>query len=82
MRARVPAAGRSGVATFVVPLPLRDRPFGFRQFDLVLRTRLAADVVTVKCPFPFMIRSLSSFQAQPIAWKAGLANLPVHVSSA
>jgi hypothetical protein len=29
--------------------------------------RLAAGVVTVKCPFPFMIRFLSSFQAQAIA---------------
>jgi hypothetical protein len=28
-------------------------------------------VVTVKCPFPFMIRFLSSFQAQAIAGKAG-----------
>ena len=65
MRARVPAAGRSGQTTadFVAPLPFRERAFGFRPFDLVLRTRLAADVLTVKCPFPFIIRSLSSFQA-------------------
>ena len=68
MRARVPAAGRprEAVADFVAPLPFRGRVFGFRPFDLVLRTRLAADVLTVKCPFPFMIRFLSSFQAQVI----------------
>ncbi len=82
MRARVPAAGRSGEATFVAPLPLRERPFGFRPFDLVLRTRLAAGVLTVKCPFPFMMRSLSSFQAQATARKAGLASLLMQVSSA
>src|SRR5678816_904427 len=66
VRARVPAAGRSRETTFVAPLPLRERAFGLRPFDLVLRTRLAAGVVTVKCPFPFMIRFLSSFQAQAI----------------
>ena len=77
MRARVPAAGRSRETTadFVAPLPLRERVFGFRPFNLVLRTRLAAGVVTVKCPFPFMIRFLSSFQAQAIAGKAGFAGL-------
>ena len=77
MRARVPAAGRSRetVVDFVEPLPLRERAFGFRPFDLVLRTRLAAVVLTVKCPFPFMIRFLSSFQAQAIAGKAGFASL-------
>ena len=75
MRARVPAAGSSRVTTFVAPLPLPERVFGLRPFDLVLRTRLAAGVVTVKCPFPFMIRFLSSFQAQAIAGKAGFAGL-------
>ena len=30
-----------------------------------MRTRLAAVVVTVNCPFPFMIWFLSSFQAYP-----------------
>ena len=75
MRARVPAAGRSWETTFVAPLPLRARAFGLRPFDLVLRTRLAAVVLTVKCPFPFMIRFLSSFQAQAIAGKAGFASL-------
>jgi len=67
VRARVPAAGSSRVTTFVAPLPLPERVFGLRPFDLVLRMRLAAGVVTVKCPFPFMIRFLSSFQAQAIA---------------
>lgn len=67
MRARVPAAGSSRVTTFVAPLPFPERVFGLRPFDLVLRMRLAAGVVTVKCPFPFMIRFLSSFQAQAIA---------------
>ncbi len=81
MRARVPAAGRSGEPTFVVPLPLRERPLGFRQFDLVQRTRLAAGALTVKCPFPFMIRSLSSFQAQALARRAGFANLGAQVYS-
>ena len=75
MRARVPAAGRSRETTFVAPLPLRERAFGLRPSDLVLRTRLAAGVLTVKCPFPFMIRFLSSFQAQAIAGKAGFAGL-------
>ena len=79
MRARVPAAGRSWETTadFVAPLLFRERVFGFRPFDLVLRTRLAADVLTLKCPFPFMIRFLSSFQAQSIAGKASLASLAV-----
>jgi hypothetical protein len=65
VRARVPGAGRS--EDFVAPLllPLRQRAFGFRPFDLALRTRLAAGVLTVKCPFPFMVRCLSSFQASP-----------------
>jgi hypothetical protein len=77
VRARVPAAGRSRETTadFVAPLPFRERVFGFRPFDPVLRTRLAAGVLTVKCPFPFMIRFLSSFQAQAIAGKAGFASL-------
>ena len=73
MRARVPAAGRPGHTAFVAPLPLRERDFGFRPFDLVLRTRLAADGLTVKCPFPFIMCFLSSFQAQAIARKAGFA---------
>jgi hypothetical protein len=71
----VPAAGRSWETTFAAPLPFRERVFGFRPFDLVLRTRLAAGVLTVKCPFPFMTRYLSSFQAQAMAEKAGLASL-------
>ena len=75
MRARVPAAGRSRETTFVVPLPFRERVFGFRPFDLVLRTRLAAEVLTVKCPFPFMICFLSSFQAQRMPGKVAFANL-------
>jgi len=75
VRARVPAAGRSREITFVAPLPLRERAFGLRPSDLVLRTRLAAGVVTVKCPFPFMIRFLSSFQARASAVKAGFAGL-------
>jgi len=75
VRARVPAAGRSWEATFVAPLPLRERDFGFRPFDLVLRTRLAADVLTVKCPFPFMIRFLSSFQARANVRKVGFGSL-------
>jgi hypothetical protein len=77
VRARVPAAGRSceTAADFAAPLPLRERVFAFRPFDLVLRTRLAAEVLTVKCPFPFMSRFLSSFQAQVIAGKADSANL-------
>ena len=77
MRARVPAAGRSREITtgFVEPLPFRERVFGFRPFDLVLRTRLAVCVLTVKCPFPFMIRFLSSFQAPGGRWEAGFANL-------
>ena len=69
MRARVPAAGRPREVTFAAPLPLRERAFGFRPFDLVLRTRLAEEVLTVKCPFPFMIWFLSSFQAQAVAGK-------------
>ena len=75
VRARVPAAGSSRETTFVAPLPLPERVFGLRPFDLVLRTRLAAGVVTVKCPFPFMIRFLSSFQAQGHCRKAGFASL-------
>ena len=71
MRARVPAAGRSRETTFVVPLPFRERVFGFRPFDLVLRTRLAAEVLTV----PFMICFLSSFQAQRMPGKVAFANL-------
>jgi hypothetical protein len=63
VRARVPGAGRSWETTFVAPLPFRGRVFGFRPFNLLLRTRLAAGVLTVKWPFPFMIRFLSSFQA-------------------
>ena len=76
VRARVPAAGRSRetIADFVAPLPFRERVFGFRPFDLVLRTRLAAGELTVKCPFPFMISSLSSFQAQGMAGRVGFAN--------
>ena len=72
MRARVPAAGssRETTAVFIAPLPFRERDFGFRPFDLVLRTRLAAAVVTVKCPFPFMIRYLSSFQAEAVVRKS------------
>ena len=77
MRARVPAAGRSREATadLVAPLPFRERVFGFRPFNLVLRTRLAAGELTVKCPFPFMIRYLSSFQAQRMVGRVGFANL-------
>jgi hypothetical protein len=77
VRARVPAAGRSRETTadFIAPLPFRERVFGFRPFDLVLRTRLAEGVLTLKCPFPFMIRLLSSFQAQAIAGKACFASL-------
>jgi hypothetical protein len=75
VRARVPAAGSSRVTTFVAPLPLPERVFGLRPFDLVLRMRLAAGVVTVKCPFPFMIRFLSSFQAQAMGGKADFAGL-------
>ena len=78
VRARVPAAGRSREteACRVEPLllPLRERAFGFRPFDLALWTRLATGVLTVKCPFPFMIRFLSSFQAETVAWKAGFAS--------
>lgn len=61
MRARVPAAGRSGEADFVEPL--RERPLGLCALALVLRIRLAAVSLTVKCPLLFMIRFLSSFQA-------------------
>jgi hypothetical protein len=71
----VPAAGRSWETAFVAPLPLRERIFGFRPFNLLLRTRLAADVLTVKCPFPFMICFLSSFQAQANAREADFASL-------
>jgi hypothetical protein len=76
VRARVPAAGRSRetIADFVAPLPFRERAFGFRPFDLVLRTRLAAGELTVKCPFPFMICFLSSFQAQGMAGRVCFAN--------
>ena len=63
MRARVPAAGRSGDAEAGLVEPLRERPLGLRAFALVLRTRLAAVSLTVKCPLLFMIRFLSSFQA-------------------
>ena len=63
MRARVPAAGRSGEAEAGLVEPLRERPLGLRPFALVLRTRLAAVSLTVKCPLLFMIRFLSSFQA-------------------
>ncbi len=77
MRARVPAAGRSWETTadLVAPLPFRERVFGLRPFDLGLRTRLAEEVLTVKCPFPFMIRFLSSFQAPAVPGKASLATL-------
>jgi len=77
VRARVPAAGRSREATadFVAPLPFRERVFDFRPFNLVLRTRLAAGELTVKCPFPFMICFLSSFQAQGMIGRAAFANL-------
>ena len=81
MRARVPAAGRSceTAADFDPPLPLRERAFGFRPFDLALRMRLAAGVLTVKCPFPFMTRFLSSFQAQVIAGEADSVHLAEQV---
>jgi hypothetical protein len=39
---------------------------GLRALVLVLRTRLAAVSLTVKCPLLFMIPFLSSFQAS--AW--------------
>ena len=63
MRARVPAAGRSGEAEADLVEPLRERPLGLRALVLVLRTRLAAVSLTVKCPLLFMIPFLSSFQA-------------------
>ena len=61
MRARVPAAGISAELGFVEPL--RERPLGLRVLALVLRTRLVAVSLTVKCPLLFMTCFLSSFQA-------------------
>jgi hypothetical protein len=54
VRARVPAAGRSGEADAGLVEPLRDRPFGLRTLALVLRIRLAAVSLTVKCPLLFI----------------------------
>ena len=48
----MPAAGRSGELGFVEPL--RERPLGLRVFALVLRIRLVAVSLTVKCPLLFM----------------------------
>jgi hypothetical protein len=42
---------------------LRERPLGLRVLALVLRIRLVAVSLTVRCPLLFMIRFLSSFQA-------------------
>ena len=56
MRARVPAAGRSGEAAADFVEPLRERPLGLRAFALVLRTRLVAVSLMVNDPLPFMIR--------------------------
>jgi len=61
VRASVPAAGRSEQLGFVEPL--RERPLGLPVLALVLRIRLAAVSLTVKCPLLFMPRFLSSFQA-------------------
>ena len=63
MRARVPAAGRSGEAEAAFVDPLRERPLGLRALALVLRTCLAAVPLTVRCPLLFMNLFGSSFQA-------------------
>ena len=62
MRASVPAAGRSEEAGFVEPL--RERPLGLRVLALVLRIRLAAVSLTVKCPLLFMTRFSKQLPSQ------------------
>jgi len=54
VRARVPAAGRSREAGAGFVEPLREPPFGLRALALVLRIRLVAVSLTVKCPLLFM----------------------------
>jgi hypothetical protein len=45
---------------------------GLRVFALVLRIRLAAVSLTVKCPLLFMTRFSSSFQASIWRWSKPL----------
>ena len=65
MRASVPAAGRSEELGFVEPL--RERPLGLRVLALVLRIRLAAVSLTVKCPLLFMTRFSKQLPSQYLA---------------
>ena len=70
MRASVPAAGRSEELGFVEPLreiePLRERPLGLR-LALVLRIRLVAVSLTVKCPLLFMTLFSKQLPSQYLA---------------
>ena len=67
MRARVPAAGRSGEAAAAFVEPLRERPLGFRVLALVLRIRLVAVTLTVKCPLLFMTPFSKQLPSQYLA---------------
>jgi hypothetical protein len=77
VRASVPAAGRSEELGLVEPL--RERPLGLRVLDLVLRIRLAAVSLTVKCPLLFM----TTFSKQlPSQYLAGAKAAPNATGSA
>ena len=65
MRASVPGAGRSGELGFVEPL--RERPLGLRVLALVLRIRLVAVSLTVKCPLLFMTPFSKQLPSQYLA---------------
>ena len=65
MRASVPAAGRSEELGFVEPL--RERPLGLRVLALVLRIRLGAVSLTVKCPLLFMTLFSKQLPSQYLA---------------
>ena len=65
MRASVPGAGRSEELGFVEPL--RERPLGFRVLALVLRIRLVAVTLTVKCPLLFMTPFSKQLPSQYLA---------------
>jgi len=64
VRASVPAAGRSEELGFVEPL--RERPLGLR-LALVLRIRLVAVSLTVKCPLVFMTLFSKQLPSQYLA---------------
>jgi hypothetical protein len=65
VRASVPGAGRSEELGFVEPL--RERPLGFRLLALVLRIRLVAVTLTVKCPLLFITPFSKQLPSQYLA---------------